>query len=89
MALDGIARVRSTIPRPSGCFPIIVMSAVSGPESEYVNDGSRPLTEKTQMSSVAVPDAGRVTTSEPAPRVQVFAAGEKIPIAATAIVTFG
>ena len=65
------------------------MSAVPGPVSEYVNEGSRPLTEKTQMSIVAVPDAGRVTTSEPAPSVQVFAAGEKIPIAATAMVTFG
>jgi hypothetical protein len=41
------------------------------------------------MSIVAVPDAGRVMTSEPAPSVHVFAAGEKMPIAATAIVTFG
>jgi hypothetical protein len=41
------------------------------------------------MSIIAVPDAGRVMTSDPAPRVQAFAAGEKMPIAATAMVTFG
>src|SRR5580704_16837980 len=75
------------MPNPSGCFPIIVMSAAAGPVIEYANDGSSPLTEKTQMSIVAVPDASRVITSHPAPSVHVSAATEKMPAAATAMVT--
>src|ERR1700678_1303440 len=75
------------MPRPSGCFPMMVMSAAAGPVMEYAKDGSSPLTKKTQMSIVAVPDVGRVMTSAPAPSVQVSSAGEKIPIAATEMVT--
>jgi len=46
------------------------MSAGDGPLSVYVKDGSRPLTEKTHRSAVAVPLAGRKIVTGLSPSVQ-------------------
>src|SRR5579862_9201290 len=77
------------MPSPSGCAPRIATSGVAGPVIEYTNDGSSPLTENTQISTIAVPEAGRVSAIVPAPRVHVLLATEKSPIAATVNATFG
>jgi hypothetical protein len=77
------------MPSPSGCLPITLTSGAAGPVTVNVIDESSPLTEKTQMSTTAVPFAGRVSTTGAPPNVHEFCDCEKSPIAAIVSTTFG
>ncbi len=74
--------VRSMIPSPSGCLPTTITSGAPGPVTVNVIEESSPLTENTQMSTTAVPDAGRGSTTGAPPSVQELLVTEKTPMAA-------
>src|ERR1022692_4220890 len=76
------------MPSPNGSRLTIAISAGVGPVSVYVKGGSRPLTEKTQISAVAVPLAGRNMATVLPPRTHDDVATVYAPIAAIFRLTF-
>src|SRR6266446_2324228 len=81
VALAGTCSVRWIMPSPAGCFEITAMS--TGPETVYVMLVSNPLCEKTQMSAVEIPLAGRGNGIAFPPSVQELFVVENAPSAAT------
>src|SRR6266849_1682827 len=75
------------MPSPAGCCPATLTSPA--PETLYVIPASSPLFENTQMSAIAVPEAGRTSATGVPPSAQELLMTEDIPGAATVKPTFG
>src|SRR6266852_1672089 len=81
VALAGTCSVKWMMPSPAGCFEITATSP--GQDTAYVMLVSNPLCEKTQMSAVPVPPAGRGNGIALPPSVQELFVVENAPSAAT------